>query len=605
MKSRYSIIKVLLVAFGFAGISSCRESVVDGGQGGLRVVLENVSAQTVTRSTPAELAKPVAESFSVTVLGADGQKRYQGPLTDETIPLQAGTYNVTAECGENPVIGLDAPYYVGTRSVVVEDGQVTDANLTCKVGNALISVVFGVDEAERERFRKFYKSCAVNVKSGGYTVGISGPSAPMSAYFRAGTRPELEFVGVLNADDRQVSKSLDLSGTLFPQVFKAADHAVVTLTLPEAESAGVVNIDKVQVVEAAMDETIPMSWLPVPQALPEHKYDGDGNLVGTDIGFTNCFPGMEWKAVVTDADGTEFRTVQGTGALRSEYNAEAVEWPYIPAGSYTATYYLIVNGEPEKTGTRTFTVGNPDIQVSVDGYTSYSRYLAGDVDAANACDAFTIYEPTVRVGVDPSFLSNPKYTKSVTTTVGGSVVSGTQNGNVFTYANVTGKEPSFTAYALKCNVVFDKASASAGKDVYITGLPVKFAPPSKGAGWTSGGTVTWNDSDNGEGRVRLGQNTVSQPQYIEYGKFAIPAGTKIECPYKVAINGATVQTTLTLFMGEVAYFEKKTSYMKQEKFEDTYVFSASNNITSAKANNSYGSGQTKSWVYYLNYKYAK
>lgn len=594
---------VLCLAFG-----AC-QSDIDfslSGRGGLRVGLENVSSATVSRSAPAELGTPLAERFALKVLDSRDATKYSGPLTDDVIHLPQGTYSVTATCGDNPVVAIDAPYYCGSTTVDVVGEDVTEASITCSVGNALVSVIFGRNEEEQARFEKFYQSYALNVKVGAFAVDIPGTAPHQSAYFRAGSSPVLEFTGILREDGVTVRIPLDTTKPGFPSVFHAADHAIVTLTLPDPESATALNVSKVEVEEATMEETIPVSWLPCPQVSAQHQYDEGGNLVGTDLLFSNSYPGMEWKAEVKGDDTHVYRTVSGSGALLSDYATNASDWPYLPAGHYTATYYLLQEGkDPMKIGSRDFTVGNPELRVSVDGYTSYSKYLAGDVDAANACDASTIYGLTSKVNVSPVLLDNSKYTHSLTTTLGGSSLTATQSGNVFSYADQSGKQPSFNAYQMNCQATFDKATASTVKDFYITGLPASFAPPSQSAGWTGHGTVAWNDSDNGVARIRLGQNTVSQPQYVQYNGFAIPKGTKVECPYRVAANGATVQTTLTLTLGDYEYFSFRTSYMKLSPFEDTAVFMTSADVTSAKANNSYGSGQTKSFIYYLNYIYAK
>lgn len=598
---------MLLLLLGTIALVSCQnEADIALPEGGLRVTLNHVSTTTYTRATPAQLGEPVADRFNLKVDDAAGVAKYSGKFTDQLIRLVGGKYTVTVSYGDNPVLDVDAPYYVGTQSVTVTDGQESSAEIQCMVGNALISVIFGRNEAEKARFEKFYQSYGVNVKVSELSLNLS--SDAKSAYFRAGTHPELEFTGVLKANGEQVRTTMDLSGTVFPQTFQAADHAIVTLTLPDPESAAVIEISKVELEEATLEETIPLSWLPIPQASAEHQYV-DGNLVGTNVTFSNSYPGMAWKAVVTDADGTEYRTIQGTGSLSSTYSDNAEGWPYLPAGNYTATYYLVQDGqEPQKTGSRTFTVANPNLKVIVDGYTSYSKYLEGDVDAANACDAFTIYALSSKVNISPSLLSNSKYTSSLKTSLNGSLLSGDQSGNTFTYNDQTGKTPSFDAYAIVCSATFDKATATESKNVYITGLPVSFAPPTQGAGWTGHGTIEWNDKDSGRNnvaRIRLGQNAWSQPQYVEYGRFAIPVGTKVETPYDVTVNGATVQTTLSLSLGSMVYFEKKSSYMTASPYEGTTTFTTTAQVTSAKANNSYGSAQTKSWIYSLSYKYGK
>ena len=134
--------------------------------------------------------------------------------------------------------------------------------------------------------------------------------------------------------------------------------------------------------------------------------------------------------------------------------------------------------------------------------------------------------------------------KTIDGTAYGSTKTGTKNSGVLD--NATGLTPSLSAHTIGVNAKFDGGSASATGNFFITGLPMRYAPPSENAGWSGHSTLKWDDSDNGEPRVRLGQNSVNNPQYIESHRIAVPAGTVMECPYKVRVNGATVQTTLTL-----------------------------------------------------------
>lgn len=614
MRRIYTILfNLMLLLLGMTSVQSCQnDQNAPDTQGGIRVTLNNISS-SVTRSTPSELGVPTADMFNIKVEDEKGRVKYNDALSDDVIKLAGGTYLVTADCGENPILALDQPYYIGTKQVSVVPDEVTETSIDCKVGNALISVVFGQNEEERARFSKFYKQYGVNVKVGEYKVTIPGNIPEFSAYFRAGTTVGLEFAGVLKDTERAVSCDLDVSAIPnFPKPFQAADHAIITLTLPDPESAAVVDIAKVELHEATMEETIPLSWLPVPKVTATHQYDGSGTLVGTNLAFQDSYFGMKWKAVVTNSSNTEVRTVEGTNALSSVYSTSQA-WPYLPKGNYTAIYYLVKEGEElSRLGSRTFAVGSPDkLKLNMaGGYTSYTKYLAGDVDGANACDAFTIYQPTASFALSSAIANGSNYKSlqyefsgTIDGTAYGSTKTGTKNSGVLD--NATGLTPSLSAHTIGVTAKFDGGSASTSGQFYITGLPMRYAPPSTGAGWSSYGTVKWDDSDNGEARVRLGQNTVSQPQYIESSRIAVPAGTVMECPFKVRINGATVQTTLTLSVGDYEYFSEKTTYMTGKTIESTATFTLTTNATSMKANNSYGSGQTKSWIYYLTYKYGK
>lgn len=573
------------------------------GEGTLRVVLADVSGTTHTRSTPSELGTPAAELFHISITDAAGRKVYGKPHTAADIPLAAGNYTVEASYGDNAAIAYDAPYYVGTATTTVETGKVAAAEVRCTVGNALVSARFGRDDAERERFDKFYSDYALQVWNGDKAATLPGPQSTRSAYFPAGTSVRLVFTGTLRADGRTVSTTLDAQGTGFPATFQAADHATVTLSLPDPESAAAVDISTVELTEATMAETIPLSWLPTPVATPTHTYDAQGLLTGTDIAFNNAYPGLEWRAVLTDAAGNTVRTAEGTGAIASRAADNAAEWPYIPAGTYTATYYVSIDGAMRQTKTADVTVAAPEITVTADAYTSYSKYLAGDVDAANACDAFTVYAPTASAGIAPALLRNARYGYTLTTTLGGNTIGTTTDGNAATLPDQTGIEPSLTPHALTATVHFGGTTASATKEVRITGLPATYNPPTK-ADWSGSGTVSWEGD-----HVRLGRNTMSQPQSITCNRLAVPAGTKVEAPYSVMMHGATVATTLSLSFGSDTYFSEKSPggafVSKDVYYEDTKTFTVSADATQAKANNSYGSGQTCSRIYYMNFLYGK
>jgi hypothetical protein len=526
---------MMLLLLGMTTIQSCQNDfdAIDV-QGGLRITLDNVSSSTVTRSTPSQLWVPTADMFRLCVEDANGIKKYDGPFTEDVIKLKGGTYFVTAEYGENPILATDQPYYIGTAQVDVENNKVTDASLECKVGNALVSVVFGQNEEERARFSRFYSEYGLKVKVANYSVTLSNTSSNTSAYFRAGTSIGLEFTGVLKDVGQPVSCELDVSQVAnFPQTFQAADHAIITLTLPEPQSAAVVTISKFEMQEATMNETIPLSWLPIAVALPEHQYDYQGDLVGTNITFPNAYPGSTWKAVVTNSAGTVVRAVQGTGNLLSDYSKNA-EWPYLPAGQYRATYYII-DGETETmSNSRDFVIRSPKVSATVDAWTSYDKYLAGDIAAANACTNSTAYEFQKHFSVSPSIANNSKYNSlySWTATVDGNAVPINAN-------ELTGL--SFAAHTLKVTGTFDGATASAEKTLQITGLPYD-GDACKFGDWTGG---RWSDSgDSGEAQAREpGQPCYLFTSTIYTPKFHVPANINFSMSWSVWFYALTMRNS--------------------------------------------------------------
>lgn len=584
---------------------------------GFVLSLENISASVTasTRSTPAEIGKPDASAFKLTVRDQQSSATvYDGKFTTEVIKAGPGTYDITATYGEDVLIGLDAPFYKGTAVGTISEGATkpVTVSIACKVANALISVRFGRDEAETARFDKFYADPSLVVAVGGHAAEL-GKGQTQSVYLAADKQFGLTFKGRLKEDGNRLV-STPLESEQLPQTLSAAKHLIVTLSLPDPESADVVSVSKVEMEDVRLDETIPLSWLPLPKVTAAHQYDGAGVLVGTNLDFTDSYLGKTWRAVVTNEASAEVRRVEGTHALSSVYDAQS--WPYLPKGSYKATYYLIEEGrEPVKTGSRTFSVGSPTVKAGiVGGYTSYTKYREGDVTAANQCDAKTLYALKAEVVLPTTILNNTNYASlsyGFSATVDGNPISVQRvSKNTCVFDNATGLIAQVGAHPVVVTVIFDGASASTtSNDFFITGLPADFTPPSESAGWSRSGTGDWNGNYDGKPCVRLGQNATDSNQQLTYNSFAIPANTKIEAGYDVMMHGATRSTTLSLTLGSKTYFSETSSSgafnSKDHNFNSSAVFTTTEAATDVLVNNSYGAGQTCSRIYSLTYKYSE
>lgn len=606
---RNTIQKGLLIAVAALGIQSCSQEMeeMDVATGTLQLSLGQISVDTHTRAVPAELGVPLAEHFNLAIQRTGTTLiAYEGSF-QESVTVKPGTYDVVATAGENVKIGRDAPFYKGETQVTVEKDKTASAVIPCRVANALVSVRFGRNDEETARFQRHYSNYGVLVKVGSESMAIGSDQTASSIYFPAGSSPKLSFFGDLrSADNRQLT--YELNSEAIPDVFEEAVHVIVTLTLPDPETASVIDITTVEVETVSLEETIPLSWLPVPSVQPAHNYDRNGCLRGTDLTFTNSYPGMEWKVEVTDGQSNLLRSVEGTGELVSSFAANADGWPFLPAGQYTATFYLNLNGNSTKTGTRTFSIPAPDITVTTSAHTSYNIYLDGDVDGANACDPYTVYAPTVTVGIISSLWNNVKYSASLLTTLGGTEISdvaplSSDAGLVFSFPDQKNITPSLDGCPLIATATFGQSTGQGETPLLVTGLPVEFAPPTQES-WSSHGTVNWTDEF-----VRLGQNTTSQPQYVTTNRIAVPAGVNIRAPYSVMMHGASVSTTLTLSFGANVFFEETSSggifNSKDHYYEDVALFTTTDGVSEIKANNSYGSGQTLSRVYYLKFYYAE
>ena len=597
---------LLCLIFGLTACVSEVEPTPMGEVGRLQLSLANINT-TTTRTAPGELGAPSVADFHLQIVNEAGRAVYDDIFTEDAISLPTGRYDVAVTYGRNALLAIDAPYYIGTENVEITKDQTTQASITAKVGNALVSVNFGRDAEEQARFERYYSDYSLYVCIGNYSMAITKEQPAQSVYVQAGSHVNLKFWGKLKMeDDREVSCAL--VSTDLPEALNAADHAIVTLSLPDPESALGVDISKVEMETVTLDETIPLSWLPVAMVIPLHQYDKDGFLVGTNLIITESYPGKKWRAVITNAAGTTVRAVEGIGALQSEYNAAANKdtWPYLPHGEYKASYYFVEDdGTATFISSRDFTIEAPnDLMVKVTGFTSYSKYQEGDINAANACDRLTIYEPSVTVNVSSSLLRNSNVSSSFSYTYDGVTTNMERGVNSYEPGDITGQTVRPDAHVLRGDLTFDGVSVSAQKGYIITGLPYSLNLASHDE-WTQSGGVDWFDND-----VRLGHLSTGS-QYIQTtSSVCIPPKTYFCADYSVNVHTLTIGTYLAITVGE------KEIYKQEEAgtpFRDTdHLYNGttpafcdeSNYATRIHCYNDYGAGQTCSHIYSLTLKYA-
>lgn len=259
IKSLYTAIVVLLLI-------ACQSEQWEGQEGGFIVSLgEDVTVST--KSTPAELGKPDPELFKLKIVKeSNGNTLYDGNFTGKTIPASAGLYTLTATCGNNPVLALDAPYYKGEESgVEVTEGETTPVELKCSVANALTSVIYN----EPEKFNDLYSSYSLKIAVGNQSVTIGPSQTYKSAYYQAGTIPVFQFMGTLKDNGQEVSTTLDDERLKDAATFAAGKHCKLTLKVKPTESGVILTVGKVEVETVSISETIPVEWLPKPKITAE------------------------------------------------------------------------------------------------------------------------------------------------------------------------------------------------------------------------------------------------------------------------------------------------------------------------------------------------
>jgi len=274
IKSLYIVLTALLLA-------ACQAEQWENMEGGFLISLgEDVSV--TTKSTPAELGKPTTDKFTLKIVKeSTGNTLYDGTYTSSIIPASAGFYTVTATCGDNPVLALDAPYYKGEQSgvEVAEGTEPASVSLTCGVANALASVVY----SNSEKFDDLFSSYAVKISVENYSASIGKGQTQKSAYYQAGSRPTFQFIGTLKDNGQEVSMPLENEKLADAATFDAAKHCILTLSVKPATSGVILTVEKVEVENVTISETIPVDWLPAPK-ISATGFDDNKNLTVYETG---------------------------------------------------------------------------------------------------------------------------------------------------------------------------------------------------------------------------------------------------------------------------------------------------------------------------------
>lgn len=274
-------IKSLYIALTALLLAACQTEQWENMEGGFLISLgEDVTV--TTKSTPSELGKPTTDKFTLKIVKeSTGNTLYEGAYTESIIPASTGFYTVTATCGDNPVLALDAPYYKGEQTgvEVAEGTEPTSVSLTCGVANALTSVVY----SNSEKFDDLFSSYAVKISVENYSASIGKGQTQKSAYYQAGSRPTFQFIGTLKDNGQEVSMPLENEKLADAATFAAAKHCILTLSVKPAASGVILTVEKVEVENVTISETIPVDWLPAPK-ISATGFDDNKNLTVYETG---------------------------------------------------------------------------------------------------------------------------------------------------------------------------------------------------------------------------------------------------------------------------------------------------------------------------------
>lgn len=260
-------------------LSGCQtdENLRSANETGLLITLTDESDHAYARTMPSALEKPVADMFHLRVAYSGTDNVAYDDKCTESILLKEGTYDLTATYGENPVIALDAPYYIGKlESQEVVTGQMTSANISCMVGNALLSVIYN-----ESALKKVYDTYFVTVSVDQESVDLDATSGK-SAYFQAGSSVSLVFHGQLAGTGQEVSYDIPAQEK-FANI-PAKTHVKVTLGVDESSvSSGVgISVEKLETETVSVVETLPSKFMPKPKLEAEGFVNNELSFAETE-----------------------------------------------------------------------------------------------------------------------------------------------------------------------------------------------------------------------------------------------------------------------------------------------------------------------------------
>lgn len=243
-----------LAVFSLLTLSCNRADIEEGNisKSGFLVTLED-DIRVESRSTPAELEGPLSTEFNLKIVrSSTGSVVYNDKYTTDLIQASAGFYQITASFGDNPVLGVDAPYYEGTvTDIEVKKSAPVTVSVPCKVANALLSVVYD------ESIANVYESYYVTVSRGEQSQEIRDAQ---SAYFRAGSIVNVWFHGTPKGESEE--RTFELLHEKLTTPLEAGDHAILNLSIEAGVS---VSVEKLEVETATVSETIPVEYMPKPK----------------------------------------------------------------------------------------------------------------------------------------------------------------------------------------------------------------------------------------------------------------------------------------------------------------------------------------------------
>lgn len=272
------IIHNLWILLFLLGLLSCsqEENLDRSDKVGIQVALAAESSVSIVSRSSTPVNQDAYKEFDLQITKqTSGEIIFNGKCPTTVIPVFNGIYDVAVSRGEDALIGR-SPYYKGETEVEVND-NLANADVTCTLGNALVSAVFPEDS----EMKKMFSSYAIKVVVREDALNITTAEDEKKVYFRANV-PVSFYFEAEKLNGSKISEKLDHED--LPNTFKAAQHCILHLAF---DSDLTVDVTKAEVVTETIEEIIPVEWLPSPKVLSTGLDDYNSLSLYETQGITN------------------------------------------------------------------------------------------------------------------------------------------------------------------------------------------------------------------------------------------------------------------------------------------------------------------------------
>lgn len=526
-----------------------RQPMLGKGEGYLTLQVGPISAEVqaapLTKATTTLEAEEIPAVTALTInVTSDGTQVSGFPklYADLSAPivLPTGTYTIEAYYGKNKTLDTK-PYFYDSQEFTINALQSTSVELAPSLGNAMLKPIVDAD------LQKHYSKWTLSVTVGSITETLASNESQRNLYVHKEEAVAVSFTGT-NLIGGETSKEA---------------------TVTNSAAAGT------QYVIQCNPKNLPSFDLRT-QATAEHTKVGEllsGTKVMINVASLTGTPAAlitGWKAELQNQAGTIVRTFTGSGAPTQNSPAEmtqAGDWPYLPQGTYTLRSSLTLKtGELTAENVSTVEVPAPTFTVSASAYTSYNKYLAGEIDAANSCDGSTIYGMEAAPSITDALQNNPNYTQSSALTLDGNAVSA---GNA--------ESQSWAAHTLNASYTFDGVTMNSSETYHVTGLPynIDFRKNDSTTNWE---IIGQKDYDKGWGVQFLYVYRASLSSKKKYAKMFSPAFYCLnDKNINITYNYGTMFTTPGRFKNTIPIYSGIVN--KTDSHSKTFTDNISNELT--------------------------